>query len=111
MREEIEGRIEKNDKFYLENLNSIETAVKNDKSDVKKDILETSEKFEKMLEQQLEQMRSDVNKTTKDAEDHREKLQGKYDEKLRQIKDVCAQYFSKYEKHLLHQAEMVKALE
>ena len=56
-------------------------------------------------------MRSDVNKTTKDAEDHREKLQGKYDEKLRQIKDVCAQYFSKYEKHLLHQAEMVKALE
>jgi len=24
---------------------------------------------------------------------------------------VCAQYFSKYEKHLLHQAELVKALE
>ena len=24
---------------------------------------------------------------------------------------MCAQYFSKYEKHLLHKAEMVKALE
>ena len=42
---------------------------------------------------------------------HRENLQEKYDEKLAKIKDVCAQYFSKYEKHLLHQAEMVKALE
>ena len=26
----------------------------------------------------------------------------KYDEKLMKIKDVCAQYFSKYEKHLLN---------
>ena len=38
-------------------------------------------------------------------------MQEKYNEKLSKIKDVCAQYFSKYEKHLLHQAEMVKALE
>ena len=26
----------------------------------------------------------------------------KYDEKLKKIKDVCAQYFSKYEKHLIN---------
>ena len=52
LKEEIEGRLDKNDKFYLEQLNSIETAVKNDKSDVKKDILETREEFEKILNAQ-----------------------------------------------------------
>lgn len=29
-------------------------------------------------------------------------MQEKYNVKLAKIKDVCAQYFSKYEKHLLH---------
>jgi hypothetical protein len=38
-------------------------------------------------------------------------LQEKYDEKLDKIKDVCAQYFSKYEKHLMNQQEIVKGLE
>ena len=37
---------------------------------------------------------------TNKAQAHREMLQEKYDEKLGKIKDVCAQYFSKYEKHL-----------
>ena len=48
---------------------------------------------------------------TAQAQAHRDTLQEVYNEKLGKIKDVCAQYFSKYEKHLLHQAEMVKALE
>lgn len=26
----------------------------------------------------------------------------KYDEKLSKLKDICAQYFSKYEKHLIN---------
>ena len=35
----------------------------------------------------------------------------KYDEKLKKIKDVCAQYFSKYEKHLINHQTIVKDLE
>ena len=35
----------------------------------------------------------------------------KYDEKLKTIKDVCAQYFSKYEKHLINHQTIVKDLE
>ena len=45
------------------------------------------------------------------AKKHQEDMQSRYNQKLAKIKDVCAQYFSKYEKHLLHQAEMVKQLE
>ncbi len=38
-------------------------------------------------------------------------MQEKYDEKLDKIKDVCAQYFSKYEKHLMNQQDIIKNLE
>ena len=34
-----------------------------------------------------------------------------YDKKLKTIKDVCAQYFSKYEKHLINHQQIVKDLE
>ena len=45
------------------------------------------------------------------AKNHREELQEKYNEKLARIKDVCARYFSTYEKHIQHLADMVKSLE
>jgi hypothetical protein len=35
----------------------------------------------------------------------------KYDEKLKKIKEVCASYFSKYEKHLMNHQVIVKDLE
>lgn len=44
------------------------------------------------------QLKDFVLKTTNRASSHRETLQVKYDEKLDKIKDICAIYFSKYEK-------------
>ena len=71
----------------------------------------TTDALKKQLIQRIEEQTILVNDITKRAQAHRETLQDKYNEKLSKIKDVCAQYFSKYEKHLLHQAELVKALE
>jgi len=48
---------------------------------------------------------------TNKASAHRETLQERYDEKMEKIKDVCAAYFSKYEKHLINQQELMKSLE
>ena len=48
---------------------------------------------------------------TSNASAHRETLQDRYDEKMEKIKDVCANYFAKYEKHLMQQQELIKALE
>ena len=64
--------------------------LKSDKSDVKNEILKTSEKFEKKLNEEIEIMRTFVNNTTTQAQAHRENLQEKYNEKLSKIKDVCA---------------------
>ena len=42
---------------------------------------------------------------------HREELENRYDEKLRKIKEICAQYFSKYEKELLGNHDKMKELD
>ena len=60
---------------------------------------------------EADQIKNYVLQITNRASAHRETLQEKYDEKLDKIKDVCAQYFSKYEKHLMNQQEIVKGLE
>ena len=39
---------------------------------------------------------------TKKVNTNNDGIYEKYDEKLKKIKDVCAQYFSKYEKHLIN---------
>ena len=52
-----------------------------------------------------------MTKVLVDAQAHRENIQEKYDEKLGAIKDVCSEYFSKYEKHLRHSSDEIKSLE
>ena len=110
-RDEIQSKIDQMDKFYIEQMTSIENMIRSDKSDVKSEINKTNETFKKQLITEIDKLKTFVNNITSAAQAHRETLQEKYNEKLSKIKDVCAQYFSKYEKHLLHQAEMVKALE
>ena len=76
--------------------------IKLDKSDVKGEITKTAESFKKALTTDIEDLKTFVMQTTQKVKEDRERLQEKYNEKLSKIKDVCAQYFSKYEKHLLH---------
>jgi len=52
-----------------------------------------------------------VNGVTKEVNTNNDGIYEKYDEKLKKIKDVCAQYFSKYEKHLINHQTIVKDLE
>lgn len=85
--------------------------LQSDKSDVKKEINLTNEVFKKQLFEQVDNLKNYVGRIDATAATNRDEMQDKYNEKLAKIKDVCAQYFSKYEKHLMHQAELVKALE
>lgn len=43
-----------------------------------------------------------VEENTSKTQAERLNLADKYDRKLNKIKDICAQYFSKYEKHLMN---------
>jgi hypothetical protein len=54
------------------------------------------------MQDEIETLKTFVGTITAHAQAHREELQEKYNDKLSKIKDVCAQYFSKYEKLLLH---------
>lgn len=53
----------------------------------------------------------EVRSATKQANQSNDDIYLKYDSKIKKIKDVCAQYFSKYEKHLINHQTIVKDLE
>lgn len=57
--------------------------------------------------QTLERVRDETRKVNQSNDD----IYLKYDTKIKKIKDVCAQYFSKYEKHLINHQTIVKDLE
>jgi len=58
-----------------------------------------------------ESTKSYLVQSTNRATAHRETLQVKYDEKLERIKDVCAQYFSKYERQLVQAQDQIKFMD
>lgn len=69
------------------------------------------EHFQSLLDSATEKLTAFVNSITSQAQQQRIDLAEKYDKKLNKIKDICAQYFSKYEKHLINQQDLVKTLE
>ena len=74
-------------------------------------IEKTNDEFRGLVNRETEDLKLFVNNITSASQAHRETLQEKYNEKLAKIKDVCSAYFSKYEKHLLNQQDLVKDLE
>lgn len=51
---------------------------------------------------EIENLKTYVTVATEKVNTNNDGIYEKYDEKLKKIKDVCAQYFSKYEKHLIN---------
>lgn len=52
-----------------------------------------------------------IAKSKEASNKHKEELQLNYDDKLRKIKEICSQYFSKYEKELLNNQDKIKELD
>ena len=65
----------------------------------------------KTLLKEIDGMKDHVEKETSRGETHRQTLQNHYNEKLSKMKDICAQYFSKYEKYLAENQNLVQSLE
>lgn len=59
----------------------------------------------------IEHLKEFVTGETGKVNQNNDSIYEKYDAKLKKIKDVCAQYFSKYEKHLINHQTIVKDLE
>ena len=60
---------------------------------------------------EIKRLEGDVKLATEKVQQDNSGIYDRYDEKLKTIKDVCAQYFSKYEKHLINHQSIVKDLE
>ena len=60
---------------------------------------------------EIKRLEGDVKLATEKVQQDNSGIYDRYDEKLKTIKDVCAQYFSKYEKILINHQTVVKDLE
>ena len=69
------------------------------------------EKLEKKIALETKDTLDKVKDETKKVNQSNDDIYLKYDSKIKKIKDVCAQYFSKYEKHLINHQTIVKDLE
>lgn len=69
------------------------------------------EEFGKSLSKEIADLTTFVNTSSSRIAEERLNLAEKYDGKLNKIKDICAQYFSKYEKHLMNYTDLIKTLE
>jgi hypothetical protein len=65
----------------------------------------------KMQAAEIKRLEGDVKLATDKVQQDNSGIYDRYDEKLKTIKDVCAQYFSKYEKILINHQTVVKDLE
>lgn len=54
------------------------------------------------IQSENEKLQHFVRLETSNVNKNNDDIYLKYDLKLKKIKDVCAQYFSKYEKHLIN---------
>lgn len=69
------------------------------------------DKLEKKIALETKDTLDKVKDETKKVNQSNDDIYLKYDSKIKKIKDVCAQYFSKYEKHLINHQTIVKDLE
>lgn len=69
------------------------------------------EDIQKNITNEIKRLELDVKQATDKVQQDNSGIYDRYDEKLKTIKDVCAQYFSKYEKILINHQTVVKDLE
>ena len=81
------------------------------KQQFKLDLNNLNLEINQTLTTKVENLEKFVTTETMKVNTNNDGIYEKYDEKLKKIKDVCAQYFSKYEKHLINHQTIVKDLE
>lgn len=102
--EEIQKILGEHYDLILKSMADAKSFTKTEVSGLQSQVLEKIQNENEKLQNFVKVETSNVNKNNDD-------IYIKYDDKLKKIKDVCAQYFSKYEKHLINHQTIVKDLE
>ena len=110
-KEEINVRIEDLDKILADQGEAISQLHVSFKQQIQQQISAVKEEVLQNQKNEIDTLKNFVRIATEKVNTNNDGIYEKYDEKLKKIKDVCAQYFSKYEKHLINHQTIVKDLE
>jgi hypothetical protein len=104
-------RIDELEKMLMDSNDHSNQRFNETRDRIRNEINQLREENSNNLKCEIEGLKSFVQMATDKVNTNNDGIYEKYDEKLRKIKEVCASYFSKYEKHLLNQQTLVKDLE
>lgn len=101
-KEELNIRIDEIEKTNMDWCDQHLQKHNEQKAKLNLDLGTMEEKLISLVHKEIEQLQTFVKAEVGSVNKNNDGIYEKYDEKLKKIKDVCAQYFSKYEKHLLN---------
>ena len=111
VRDELTVRIDDLDKFQQDYSDQNNLKHNEAKLALKQEINTLREETLNAQKMEIDNLKNFVQIATEKVNTNNDGIYEKYDEKLKKIKDVCAQYFSKYERHLINHQTIVKDLE
>lgn len=77
----------------------------------KEQLIRAKEDLQSLLKSESSELKVYINRTRDEVNQHREELQTKYNEKLSKVKEVCAQFFNRFEKELIGSQDKMKDME
>jgi len=86
----------------MEQFESLQLKINETKSNLKADLNAQRDDLTAKQNEEVNKLKDYVITATEKVNTNNGDIYEQYDEKLKKIKDVCAQYFSKYEKHLIN---------
>lgn len=99
-RNDLTLKIEETDKFFNEQVEILQASIERNKVMAKEQLSRAKEDFQKGLKNESNDMKVYVGKIKEEMAKQRDEAEGRYEEKLKKIKEVCAQFFNKYDKTL-----------
>ena len=111
VKNDIDERINELDKTQSENMDMTTNKFNEIKTNINTTIANLKDELLKIQAAEIKRLEGDVKLATEKVQQDNSGIYDRYDEKLKTIKDVCAQYFSKYEKILINHQTVVKDLE
>ena len=104
-------KIEETDKFFNEQVEILQGTIERNKGISKENLSRVKEDLLKTIKSESEQLKSVIVKTKDEVTVQREEAQSKFEDKIRKIKEVSAQFFNKYDKKLTGYDDSMKELE
>ena len=93
-------KIEETDKFFNEQVEILQASIERNKVMAKEQLTRAKEEQQKALKNESAELKVFIGRTKEDVNKQREEAENRYEEKLKKIKEVCAQFFNKYDKQL-----------